>query len=357
MRVAVAALYLASAATLATAQWLHLPTPGIPRKPDGKPDLAAAAPQTADGQPDLSGLWLLNAGPGNLANVTSSLKTADVRPWAEQLYKERLSNLGRDDPWTVGCLPAGPRSILKGGDGPARIVQTPSAIVILYDDLTYRQIFLDGRVLEKDPNPSWMGYSVGHWDGDTLIVESNGFKDRSWLDMGGHPHTEGLHTTERYRRISFGHMDVQVTFDDPQAYAKPWSISFVANLAPDTAMLEYVCAEDEKDRVHLIGRTPAEKRVYVSPQKLARYVGVYDTVSTSGTGMTARTFTVSLAGDQLMIEIGGSGKIPMIPLSETTFSPRLLGTYEFVPDARGAFTRMIAHSTEGDVVALRWPAK
>lgn len=353
MRLAAAVLYIASAASLAPAQWLHHPTPGLPRRADGKPDLAAPAPSTSAGTPDLSGLWLLNAGPGNLANVTSSLKTADIQPWAEQLYKERLGNLGKDDPWTVGCLPAGPRSILKGGDGPARIIQTPSEIAILYDDLTYRQIFLDGRVLEKDPNPSWMGYAVGHWDGDTLVIESNGFKDRSWLDMGGHPHTEALHTTERYHRTSLGYMDVQVTFDDPNAYAKPWTISFVANLAPDTEMLEYVCGEDEKDRAHLVGRTAGEKQVRVSPEKLSRYVGVYDTISTSGTGMTARTFTVSLDGDKLMIAIGGSAKIPMIPLSETTFSPRLLGTYEFVPDERGAFTRMIAHSTEGDVVAER----
>lgn len=309
------------------------------------------------GEPDLSGLWVLNAGPGTLANVTSSLPGSAVRPWADRLYKERLNNLGKDDPWTVGCLPAGPRSILKGGDGPARIIQTPSEVAILYDDLTYRQVFLDGRALEKDPGPSWMGYSVGHWEGDTLLVESNGFKDRSWLDMGGHPHTEALHITERYHRTSFGHMDVQVTFDDPKAYAKPWTVSFVANLAPDTEMLEYVCGEDEKDRSHLVGRTASEKQIHVSPEKLSRYVGVYDTVSTSGTAMTARTFTVSLAGDQLMLEIGGNGKLPMIPLTETTFSPRLLGTYEFVPNAHGVFDRMIAHSTEGDVVAVRRAAK
>jgi hypothetical protein len=146
---------------------------------------------------------------------------------------------------------------------------------------------------------------------------------------------------------------LQVAFDDLEAYKKPWTVSFGVNLAPDTEMIEYVCAENEKDRMHLVGRTAAEKTVTVSPDILSKYVGVYETVSTTGTAMTARTFTITFAGDQLMIEIGGNGKIPMIPLTETTFSPRLLGTYEFVKDNLGAFTRMIAYSTEGDVVAVR----
>jgi len=340
-------------ATTAAAQWLNLPTPGIPRTGDGKPNLAAPAPRNVEGKPDLSGLWMLNAGPGHLANITADLKPTDIQPWADELYKQRLGNLGSDDPWTVQCLPAGPRAILKGGDGPARIIQTPTLLAILYDDLTYRQIFLDGRALPKDPNPSWMGYSVGRWEGDTLVVESTGFNERSWLDMGGHPHTESLRTTERFRRTSFGHMELQVTFDDPGAYKKPWTVAFNVNLAPDTEMIEFVCNENEKDRAHLVGRTAEEKKVVVPREILSKYVGVYETVSTTGTAMTARTFTITIAGDQLMIEIGGNGKIPMVPLSETTFSPRLLGTYEFVRDERGMFTRMIAYSTEGDVVAVR----
>jgi len=347
------AVLLLAMGSSAVAQWLNFSTPGIPRNADGKPNLTASAPRTADGKPDLSGLWMLNAGPGRLANVAANLKADDVEPWAEELYKQRLGNLGRDDPWTVDCLPAGPREIVKGGDGPARIIQTPGVLAILYDDLTYRQIFLDGRVLPKDPNPSWMGYSVGRWEGDTLVVESTGFNERSWLDMGGHPHTEFLRTTERFRRTSFGHMELQVIFDDPKAYKKPWTISFGVNLAPDTEMIEYVCGENERDRAHLVGRTAAEKKVTVSREILSKYVGVYATVSTTGTAMSARTFEITLAGDQLMIEIGGSGKIRLIPLSETTFSPRLLGTYEFVKDAGGGFNRLIAYSTEGDVVAVR----
>ena len=351
-RIAAALVFLAMV-TSATAQWLDFPTPGMPRTADGKPNLTAPAPRTADGKPDLSGLWMLNAGPGHIANITADLKAGEIQPWADELYKQRLGNLGKDDPWTAQCLPAGPRQILKGGDGPARIMQTPTVLVILYDDLSYRQIFLDGRALPKDPNPSWMGYSVGHWEGDTLVVESTGFDERSWLDMGGHPHTESLRTTERFRRTSFGRIDLQVAFDDPGAYRKPWTVSFGVNLAPDAEMIEFVCAENEKDRAHLVGRTADEQKVTVSRETLSKYAGVYETVSTTGTAMTARTFNVTLSGDQLMIEIGGNGKIPLVPLSQTTFSPRLLGTYEFVKDARGIVTRMIAYSTEGDVVAVR----
>jgi hypothetical protein len=342
---------LIAAGTLAMGQWLDYRTPSIPRSADGKPNLAAPAPKMPDGKPDLSGLWNLTAGPGHLANITADLKPEEIRPWAEALYKQRLSDLGKDDPWTAKCLPAGPRVILNSS--PARIMQTPQMVAILYEDLTYRQIFMDGRELPHDPNPSWMGYSVGHWDGDTLVVESTGFNDRSWLDMGGHPHTEALRTTERFRRTSFGHMDLQVTFDDPKAYTRPWTISFGVNFAPDTSMLEYVCAENERDREHLVGRTVEEKGVTVAPEILARYVGIYETVATTGSAMAARTFRVTLADGQLMIEIGGNGKIPLIPLSETTFSPRLLGTYEFVKDNRGVVTHMIAYSTEGDVKAIR----
>jgi hypothetical protein len=346
-------LLLFFVAAASHAQWLHYPTPGIPRTSDGKPNLAAPAPRTADGKPDLTGLWMLNAGPGNLANITADLKPGEIQPWADALFKERLGNVGIDDPWTVQCLPAGPRIILSGGNGPAQIVQTPAMLVILYEDLSYRQIFLDGRDLPKDPNPSWMGYSVGHWESDTLVVESTGFNDRSWLDMGGHPHTEFLHTTERFRRTNFGHMDLQVTFTDPKVYARPWTIAFGVNFAPDTSMLEFVCAENEKDRQHLVGRTAAEKKVVVPREILSQYVGLYETVSGTGTATMSRSFNITLSGDQLMVEMGGKGKMPLVPLSQTTFSPRLLGTYEFVKDGRGAVTHMMVYSTEGDLKAIR----
>ncbi len=335
------------------AQWLNYPSSGIPRTADGKPNLSAPAPRTPAGKPDLSGGWNLGAGPGLLANVAAELKPNEIQPWADKLYKEHLSDLGKDDPWTADCLPAGPRQMLSGGNEIAKIVQTTNLVVILYADLTYRQIFLDGRPLPKDPSPAWMGYSIGRWEGDTLVVESTGFNERTWLDMGGHPHTESLRTTERFHRTTFGRMDVQIKFEDPKAYARPWTVSFVATLAPDTDMLEFVCNENEKDRTHLVGRTNEEKKVTVPREVLAKYVGTYETAVTSGTAMTARSFVVTLADDQLMIEIGGRGKMPLIPLSETTFSPRLLGTYEFVKDERGVVTALVAYSTEGDVKAMR----
>jgi len=346
------ALWLAWGAA-ATAQWINYPTPGLPRTADGKPNLAAPAPRLAGGKPDLSGLWNLNAGTGHLANVTADLKPDEIRPWAEALYRQRLGDLGKDDPWTAQCLPAGPRVILSGGGGPARMIHTPAMLTILYEDLSYRQVFLDGRELPKDPNPTWMGYSVGHWDGDTLVVESTGYNERTWLDMGGHPHTEALRITERFTRTTFGHMDVRATYEDPKAYTRPWTISFAGSLAPDTDMLEYVCAENEKDLTHLVGRTAKEKGVTVPREILAKYVGLYETVVQTGTSMAARRFSVTLLGDQLMIEIGGNGKIPLIPLTETTFSPRLLGTYEFVKNSQGQVTHLIAYSTEGDVKAQR----
>jgi hypothetical protein len=348
------AIFLAAGLPL-SAQWLDYPTPGIPRTASGKPNLSSPVPRAVDGKPDLSGLWTLNAGPGHIANIAAELKDSDVEPWAEKLYRQRLGDLGKDDPWTVQCLPAGPRQILTSSSGPARIIQTPGLVAILYEDLTYRQIFLDGRTLPKDPNPKWMGFSVGHWDGDTLVVESTGFNDRTWLDMGGHPHSEDLRITERFRRTNFGHIDLQVTYNDPKAYKKPWSVSFGVNLAPDTEMLEYVCGENERDRSHLVGRTAEEKKVVVTVETLAKYVGLYRTVSTTGTAMTAQTFNITLAGDQLMIEIGGAGRIPLVALSQTAFSPRLLGTYQFVADDKGTFTRLIAYSTEGDVEAVRQP--
>ena len=149
------------------------------------------------------------------------------------------------------CVPLGPgytTSADSTGAEMMKIIQTPGLIVILNPDLTYRQIFLDGRALESAPNPSWMGYSVGRWDGDTLVVESFGFNDRTWLDHDGHPHTEALRMTERYRRRDFGNLDLEVTLSDPAAYARPWTVAVRAELAADTEMIEWVCNENNHAR-------------------------------------------------------------------------------------------------------------
>src|SRR2546428_924113 len=160
------------------AQWLKEPTRNIPRTKDGKADLKAPAPKAADGKPDLSGLWRMEANAYG-GNVAADLKPDEIKPAAQALYKQRMEDLGKDDPATYQCTPDGPRRSI--GFGMAKFVQAPNMVAILYEDLIYRQIFMDGRPLPKDPNPSWMGYSIGHWDGDTLVVETTGYNDRSWL--------------------------------------------------------------------------------------------------------------------------------------------------------------------------------
>jgi hypothetical protein len=340
-----------------SAQWVKQPTAGIPRTPDGRPDLTAPVPKAPDGRPDLTGLWRLGIEVGYAANITAELSPGDIQPWAAALSKKRLEDFGKDDPEITGCIPGGPRHITRGGL--SKIIQTPAIVVILFEDLSYRQIFLDGRDLPRDPNPNWMGYSVGRWDGDTLVVTTAGFNDRTWLDFAGHPHSEGLRMTERFRRSDFGHMELQVTIEDLAIYARPLTFSAGGSLAVDTELIEYVCLENEKDRVHLVGRTTEEKAVTVAPDVLATYVGVYQVQSPSTSAQLAAgpatVFNVTLENGQLLIDLRGKGKIPMIPLSQTMFSPRLLGTYEFVKDGTGAVTHMLVHSAEEVLTAVRRP--
>jgi hypothetical protein len=349
----IALLLLNVASISLPAQWLNQPTAGIPRTADGKPNLSAPAPKASDGKPDLSGLWRLGVEIGVGANITGELPPGDIQPWVAALSRRRLEEFGKDDPEITGCKPGGPRHITRAGLG--KIVQTSGLMVILYEDLAYRQIFLDGRQLPRDPNPDWMGYSVGHWEGDTLVVESAGFNDRTWLDFAGHGHTEALRMTERYRRRDFGHMDLQVTLDDSQAYAKPWTVAAGGTLAADTELLEYVCLENEKDQQHLVGRTSEEKKVTVSPEILAQYVGVYEVGSPNALDTRAprNVFTITLVNGELLIDLQGKGKVPMIPLSETMFSPRLLGTYQFVKSEQGVVTHMLVHSAEEVLTAVR----
>jgi hypothetical protein len=345
---------LSLVAAPASSQWLKTPTQGIPRDANGKPNLTAPTQRTADGHPDLSGLWQLGIEIGYAANITADLAKSDIQPWADALSRTRLEEFGKDDPEITGCKPGGPRHITRGGL--SKIIQTPNLIVILFEDLSYRQIFVDGRRMPDDPNPTWMGYSIGRWDGDTLVVETAGFNDRTWLDFAGHPHSEALKMTERFRRRDFGHIELQVTLSDPMVYAKPIALSAGGNLVADTDLIEFVC-ENEKDRVHLVGRTADEKRVVVSRDVLATYVGVYDVTDSRApiVGRARQVFTVTLDGDQLLLDMGGKGKIPMIPLSQTSFSPRLLGTYEFVKDANGQVTHMLVHSAEEVLTARKRP--
>jgi hypothetical protein len=218
-------------------------------------------------------------------------------------------------------------------------------IVVLYEDLTYRQIFMDGRTLPKDPSPSFLGYSVGHWEGDELVVESEGFKDTTWLDFGGHPHTESLHITERYRRADFGHIQRDITLSDPVTFDKPIKVASNMKLIPDTELLEYVCTETPRERFSLTGRTPEQRALHIAPGILGKYVGVYDFAGDNTFGI--RTANVTLSDGKLFVDFNGAGRIPLVPLSQTMFSPRLLGVYEFVMDERGAVTHLVTHGVEG----------
>ena len=245
------ALYAIMAAPLC-AQWPEHSTPGVPRLSDGKLDLSAPAPKTPDGKPDLSGVW--DTSPGYTGNLARDLKQGEVsfQPWAATLYKHRVDTQGKDDPQARCVLSGVPRENVV--PYPFKILNSPGEIVILYEALhSYRQIFMDGRALPKDPNPSWMGYSIGHWDGDTLVVESSGFVGNNWLDNSGHPGTEALRLTERFHRRDYGHIDLHVTIDDPKAYTKPWSVDLRLTRA-DTELIEYVCDENEKDVIHLVGK-------------------------------------------------------------------------------------------------------
>jgi hypothetical protein len=238
-----------------SAQWLNHPTPGIPRTAAGKPNLSAPAPRTPDGKPDLSGLWN-KISPKYARNIAADLKPGEIQPWAEALVQKRLEDLGKDY-MNVHCLPLGPGYSTDADSTGAemmKIIQTPALIIILNPDLTYRQIFLDGRALETAPSPSWMGYSVGHWDGDTLVVDSSGFVDNNWLDNSGHPGTEAMKLTERFHRRDYGHIDLNMTIDDPKAYTKPWTVNLEFTATPDSELIEYVCDENEKDLKHLVGK-------------------------------------------------------------------------------------------------------
>lgn len=240
-------------------QWLQHPTAGLPRTADGKPDLSAPVRRTAEGRPDLAGIWgpeFAQGFPKYLLDIAVDLGPEGVpfQDWSRSLYRERREWNSKDDP-IARCQPTGvPRLI--GFPAPFKIVQLPDLIVVLYEqDTTYRQIFLDGRALPAEiSQPSWMGYSVGRWEGDVLVVESVGFNSISWFDVFGHPHTEALRLIERYRRVNFGQLEIHITVDDPKAYTRPWTVTQQRSLLTDTELLELFCTENEKSLPHVVGK-------------------------------------------------------------------------------------------------------
>jgi len=258
--------FLACAAAL-SGQWFDYPTSGVPRTADGKPDLTAPAPRAPDGKPDLSGIWQpvsRNRGPESLEGQTvRATQFWDIglglpgglpyQPWARDLRNSREAQFSAQNP-DVACLPLG---ILQMQTHPfmRRIVQAPGYVAILHErNMEYRQIFTDARPLPQDPNPSWNGYSSGKWEGDTLVVETIGFRDGLWADYNGSPLTAVAKITERFRRPNFGSLEVQVTVDDPKAYTKAWTVTLMQTIVVDNDLLEYVCLENEKDVRHMVGK-------------------------------------------------------------------------------------------------------
>jgi hypothetical protein len=250
------------------AQWLDYPTAGVPKNADGSPNLNARVSRTTDGKPDLSGIWRPERNqvcpPDGCPDNQMSEQFLDIgwgvkggipyQPWAAALVKARSEQFGKDDP-TSNCFPGG---IVRLHTYPAfnKIIQTPGVIVILSErEVTYRQIFMDGRPLPANPLPTWKGYSIGHWEGDTLVVESTGFRNEGiWLDRKGSPLTDAATITERFRRMNYGRMEVQVTVNDPKAYTAPWTVTLNEFIAPNTELLDFVCLENNTDAPHLVGK-------------------------------------------------------------------------------------------------------
>jgi hypothetical protein len=209
-----------------------------------------ATPRTADGKPDFSGMWSPER--TFIYDISSSLAKGEalpLQPWAEKLAQERMS---KDDP-EANCLPTG---VPRQAPYPWRIVQSPGLIFFLFEGNihSYRQIFMDGRNHPKDPDPTWYGHSIGKWEGETLVIDSVGFNDKFWFDFAGHPHTEQLHVTERFRRPDMGHLDFDATIDDPGAYTKPFTMHGHSTLQQGTDLMEYICNENNLDVSHIVGK-------------------------------------------------------------------------------------------------------
>jgi len=248
-------------------QWQNYPRPGIPRLSDGKPDLKAPTPRMADGKPDLSGVWddrcysaeCAQSGPAIgqrrvwFFDLAQGLKPSDVEmtPWAAAIQAQRVSRDHVDDPYGYCMLPGVPRINFIGT---FKIIPTPQVTVFLYEtaaNLAFRQVFTDGRPLPEVTEHTWLGYSMGKWEGDTFVVETTGLKDGGWLDTDkARPHSDALRVTERFRRTDFGHIELTITIDDPKAYLKPWTVKTALNLVPDTELLEGSCDNHEKTMEH-----------------------------------------------------------------------------------------------------------
>jgi hypothetical protein len=258
------------------AQWVKYPTAGVPRKADGKVDMSAASPRMADGKPDFSGIWTTaepdrrpaegsarpntGQGPGDPSRITGSRQMSNIgvdlpgglpyRPWLVPIVKERTANLAKDDPH-IKCLPD---NFLRAYGMPhlLKFVHAPNLLVVLNEmNAGYRQVFTDARPLPEDPTPSWQGYSSGKWSGDTLVIDTIGLRDDNWIDWNGSVVTQAAKVREQIRRPDFGHLEIQVTVDDPKAYTKPWTVTLKQRIVVDTELIDEVCLENEQSLKHM----------------------------------------------------------------------------------------------------------
>jgi hypothetical protein len=324
------------------AQWFDLKTPGVPRTAEGRVDMDARPPRTADGKPDFSGLWVPVDARGSLFD------SSKILGWAQDAMLAEESSFYTNDP-RFHCLPDGPASYPAGMSvgGMRRMVQHPAMMVVLNPDMTYRQIFMDGRELEAETLlPTWLGYSVGRFEGDELVVESNGFNDKSWLTREGLPHTDQLHLTERYTRRDFGHLTLEITYEDPGVFTEPVQATVDMEFRADTELLEIVCNESETGRSHYSGEiTQADTEVVEVPvDVLNRYVGVYQGLWL-GNQITAE---ITVEDGQIFLtrtprysDTGGntdSAKSRLVPQSETAFDCTCGLGFIFAVDESGEAT-------------------
>ena len=357
MRLRLSACILLLASTTLQAQWFDWKTPTIPRTADGKPNLQAPVPRTPEGRVDMSGVW----GPDGSASG-SLFDASKIQGWALEAMLKQEKTFFSNDP-RFHCLPSGPGAFPAGSTagGQRRMIQHKDFIAILNPDMTYRQVYMDGRKLEDEPALStWLGYSSGHWDGDTLVIESNGYNDKTWLTREGLPHTEQLRITERYRRNDFGHLEVKVTYVDPGTFTEAVQATIHLVNQPDNGMLETICNESATSRQHYSGEiSQAEsEKVQVPLATLQKYVGTYQGLWL-GNLITAE---ITLEDDGVVLtrtprysDTGGntnSAKSRLIPQSQTAFDCTCGIAFEFKVGAGDVATEVLEVHVSG-----AWPFK
>jgi len=347
-----------------SAQWPPYVPGGVPRAADGKPDLSAPAPKTADGKPDLSGVWENGPPPGGgpgaprpadeppiatFFNIGAGFKDGlPFQPWAAELVKKRREDHQKDNP-DAHCLPMGLLQFHEHPQ-PRKIVQTPSVIVIIYEaNYGLRQIFMDGRQLPtNDPQPWWYGYSVGRWEGDTLVVETTGMRDDGWLDIWGSPLTDKAKITERFRRLNYGTLQIDVTIDDPKAYTKPFTVRFYQRFLPDGELIEFICNENERSVEHMSGKEGPgfAGGIKVDSKVLQQYVGRYQLAP-------GQLIVITRQNDTLFGEVGGLPPFELVALTERRFTPLKLFDAQMTFEVESGRATAVIWHTDTDRRAVR----